>query len=81
VYNHLPRIDPTRSLEARHRVSGSEQDELRRQQREHVAAREAARRRRARRNLLPARFGAHNLVRPALISALIAGAFGVGHAL
>jgi hypothetical protein len=45
------------------------------------AAREAARGRRARRNLLPARFGAHNLVRPALISALIAGAFGVGHAL
>ena len=38
MYNHLPHIDPTRSLDARLRVSGSEQDELRRLHQEHVAA-------------------------------------------
>jgi hypothetical protein len=46
------------------------------------AAREAARARRAqRRHLLPARLRVHGIVRPALISALIAGAFAFGHAL
>jgi hypothetical protein len=46
------------------------------------AAREGARARRAqRRHLLPARLRAHGIVRPALISALVAGAFGFGHAL
>lgn len=46
------------------------------------AARKAAHARRAqRRRLLPAQLRAHGIVRPALISALIAGAFGFGHAL
>ncbi len=37
MYNHLPHVDPTRSLEGRHRASRSEQAELRRLHREHVA--------------------------------------------
>jgi hypothetical protein len=46
------------------------------------AAREAARVRRARRRRpVPARSRARGMVRPALISALIAGAYGAGHAL
>ena len=45
------------------------------------AACEAARARHARRHFLPAHLRAHDLVRSALISGLIAGAFGVGHAL
>jgi hypothetical protein len=43
VYNHLPHVDPTRSLDARHRASGSEQEELRRLHREHVAVLRARR--------------------------------------
>jgi hypothetical protein len=38
VYNHLPHVDPTRSLDARHRVSRSEKAELQSQHREYVAA-------------------------------------------
>jgi hypothetical protein len=46
------------------------------------AAREAARARRAqRRHSVPARFRARGIMRPALISALIAGAYGAGHTL
>jgi hypothetical protein len=45
------------------------------------AARKAHARRAQRRRLLPAQLRAHGIVRPALISALIAGAFGFGHAL
>jgi hypothetical protein len=41
VYNHLPRIDPTRSLDGGHRASESEQAALRRLHREHVAAERA----------------------------------------
>jgi hypothetical protein len=37
VYNHLPNIDPTRSLDGRHRRSESEHATMRRIHREHVA--------------------------------------------
>jgi hypothetical protein len=43
VYNHLPHVDPTRSLDARRGASGSEQEELRRLHREHVAVLRARR--------------------------------------
>jgi len=38
VYNHLPHVDPTRSLDGRGRAPRSEQAELRRLHHEHVAA-------------------------------------------
>jgi hypothetical protein len=61
VYNHLPRIDPTRSLDggARH-ASESEQAVLRRLHREHAAAERA----RTREQHPDASFGAHTIGRP-----------------
>jgi hypothetical protein len=38
VYNHLPHVDPTRSLDARHRAPRSEKAELRARHHEQVAA-------------------------------------------
>lgn len=37
MYNHLPNVDPTRSLTGGHRAGESEQAALRRLHREHVA--------------------------------------------
>jgi hypothetical protein len=41
VYNHLPNIDPTRSLDGRHRRPESERATMRRLHREHVACERA----------------------------------------
>jgi hypothetical protein len=41
VYNHLPRIDPTRSLDAGHRAPETERATMRRMHREHTAAKHA----------------------------------------
>ena len=38
MYNHLPRVDPTRSFGGGHRARESEEAALRRMHREHVAA-------------------------------------------
>jgi hypothetical protein len=41
MYNHLPKVDSTRSFEGSHRSPRSESAELRRMHREHVAAERA----------------------------------------
>jgi hypothetical protein len=41
MYNHLPRVDPTRSLDGGHRAPESERAALRRLHREHVGAERA----------------------------------------
>jgi hypothetical protein len=41
MYNHLPRVDPTRSLDGGRRARESEQAALQRLHREHVAANRA----------------------------------------
>lgn len=41
MYNHLPKVDSTRSFEGSHRSPRSEAAELRRMHREHVAAERA----------------------------------------
>jgi hypothetical protein len=53
VYNHLPQIDPTRSLDGRHRRSPRDEEEaLRHMHRAHVAAE----RKRAKERPSPSRF-------------------------
>jgi hypothetical protein len=41
VYNHLPKVDPTRSLDGRRHSPHDERAELRRLHREHMAAERA----------------------------------------
>lgn len=41
MYNHLPKVDPTRSLDGRRHSPHDERAELRRLHREHVAAERA----------------------------------------
>lgn len=41
MYNHLPRVDPTRSLDAGHSAPETERAAMRRMHREHTAAKHA----------------------------------------
>jgi hypothetical protein len=55
VYNHLPKVDPTRSLDGRRHSPHDERAELRRLHREHVAAERAQARQQAPTAPLPER--------------------------
>jgi hypothetical protein len=64
VYNNLPRVDPTRSLDGSHGVSKSEQAVLRRQYREFRAAERAAERAQAADQHLAPSSGRRRITRP-----------------